>query len=94
MRKFPTTYAVDHNEELVDEPTFLVSNIEWDVDDEDQHNDLCLPDDYYIPLTELLNDDEHLDDIPEKLSIEELKDRVADYLSDKYGFCIRGFVIN
>ena len=42
-----------------------------------------------IPVSELLYDDE----TPENTDMEEIKDRIADYLSDQYGFCVCGFCV-
>lgn len=97
FRKIDTdteTIDVYFDEQLVDEPTFLVTDIEWDVDEEEDNGyeddePLNLPTEYYLPLCELLDDGENIGDV----DIEELKDRIADYLSDNYGFCIRGFAV-
>ena len=77
---------VNWDEQLTDEPTFLITNIQWDTDGEEVED---LPESYYLPFTDLLDDDEGLGDV----SVEELKDRVAHYLSDQFGFCIIGLVI-
>ena len=78
---------VNWDEQLVDDPAFLVTNIDWDTDGKEVED---LPEDYYVLLSELLYNDEELGDV----NVEELKDRVADYLSDKFGWCINGLVIN
>jgi len=59
-----------------------VANIDWDTDE-----DIELPTDVDIPLSELIDDDEDTDDV-------DIGDRVCDYLSDKYGFCVYGFSIS
>lgn len=82
-----TNIDVNWDEQLIDEPTFFISDIEWDTDDEEVED---LPKDYYIPLSELLYDNESLDDV----NIEELEDRIANYLSDKFGWLINALAIN
>ncbi len=77
---------VNWDEELIGEPTFLITDIQWDTDGEERED---LPESCHLPLRDLLDDDEGLGDV----SVEELKDRVADYLSDQFGFCIFGLVI-
>ena len=77
---------VNWDEQLTDEPTFLIKDIQWDTDGEDIDD---LPDAYYIPFSELMDEDEALGDI----DVNDLKDRIADYLSDKFGWCIFGFVV-
>jgi len=74
-------------DEQIAEPCFLVTNIEWDTDGESVDN---LPNDYYIPFTEMMKDGETFDNI----DIEEMKDRIADYLSDEIGWCVKSFTIN
>ena len=70
----------------------FVSDIEWDTDDgyDGEDQELTLPAEIEIPVSELLYEDETQDDIDE----EEIEDRVADYLSDQYGFCVYGFHVN
>lgn len=70
-----------NTEELV----FVVTDIEWDTDGENDD----LPTTINVPIRELLYDGEDLDDV----SIEELKERVGDYISDETGFCHFGFTI-
>ena len=77
---------VDWNEQLIDEPTFYITNIQWDTDEEEIDS---LPESYTIPFSELINENETI----ENISIEELKDRITDYLSDQFGFCILALVI-
>lgn len=74
-------------DEQLAEPTFLVTNIQWDADTED--DDVNLPRSYYIPISELLLNGEELEDV----DTEAVKDRVADYLSDTFGFCVFGMSI-
>ena len=78
---------VNWDEQLIDEPTFLVTDIQWDTDGEEIDD---LPTEYYIPFSDLMYEDEDLGDV----DIDELEDRVADYLSDQFGWCINGLVIN
>jgi len=70
----------------------FVSDIEWDTDDgyDGKNQELTLPAEIEIPVSELLFEDETQDDI----DMEEIEDRVADYLSDQYGFCVYGFHMN
>lgn len=60
-----------------------VSDIVWDTDGENQ-DDMGLPEETVIHVSELLYDDESPDDV----DMDEIADRVVDYLSDHYGFCI------
>lgn len=71
-----------------DDKVFNVSNIDWDVDDESDLEDL--PNELEIDATDLLYSGEKLRDFDD----EELKDRVADYLSDRYGFTINSLSID
>ena len=68
----------------MNEYSFLITNIKWDTDNEEIEG---LPDTYYIPFSNLLIDNECLDNV----DIQELRDRIADYLTDFYGWCIVGF---
>lgn len=75
----------------------LASSIVWDTDDEvwdtddadgdAQAEDLELPEFVNVPVSELLEDGEKEDD----LDREELLDRITDWLSDTYGFCVYSF---
>lgn len=58
-----------------------VTNIDWDVNDEEDEftdKDLDLPGIVILTLKDV-NDDDDMDDI------------IADRLSDKYGFCVNSF---
>ena len=57
-----------------------VTNIDWDTYD-GYEEDVELPTDVDIPLSELIDD-------------VDIGDHVGDYLSDKYGFCVYGFCIS
>ena len=60
----------------------LVSQIIWDTDDVPA--DECgLPENVNVPMAELLESDEREADLDRA----ELLDRIADWLSEKYGFC-------
>ena len=80
---------VDLNEQIA-EPYFIVNGIDWDIDEceEDDFEELSLPESIDIPFNELLHDGEELRDF----SLEDLKDRIADYISDN--FCVYGFSID
>lgn len=67
-----------------DSPYIIVDNIEWDTEGEYVDN---LPDKLYVPYDELLYREESLSDV----DVEELKDRIADYLSNEYGYLVFGF---
>ena len=71
---------------------FFISDIEWDTDDgyDGESQELALPHEIEIPVSELLYEDETPDDI----DTEEIENRIADYLSDQYGFCVYGFHVN
>lgn len=77
---------VDLNEQIA-KPVFLVSHIEWDVDDDDGAG---LPDEFYVPLEDLLDDGEELGEV----EVDKLKDRIANYLSDECGFCVKSFSVS
>ena len=74
------------NESLVDQPKFIVSEIEWDTDEEDVN----LPTEREIPIRYLLYPTECLDNC----DITYVKDRIVEYLTDAYGFCIKSLVID
>lgn len=68
----------------------LVTSIVWDTDDADgdaQAEDLELPEFINVPVSELLEDEEKGAD----LDREELLDRITDWLSNRYGFCIYAY---
>ena len=73
------------NESLVDQPKFIVSEIEWDTDEED----VDLPTEREIPVRYLLYPTECLDNC----DITYVKNRIVEYLTDAYGFCIKSLVI-
>ena len=60
---------------------FMVESILWDTDGEYVEE---LPDTCSIPWEDLLYEGESLDSVEE----EDLKERIADYLSDLYGWCV------
>ena len=73
--------------EVLGGTVITVERIEWDTDGED----VDLPEVVYIDLDDLLYDgetEEILDDY------EEVYERVADYLSGNYGFCMFNFDID
>ena len=73
--------------EILGGTVITVKRIEWDTDGED----VDLPEVVYIDLDDLLYDgetEEILDDC------EEIYDRIADYLSDNYGFCMFNFDVD
>ena len=65
---------------------FYVANIDWDTDN-DYWIKKRLPEKVSIDDFELLYHDEKLSDV----DTEELKDRIADFLSNEYGYCVFGF---
>lgn len=85
-----TDTDVDYNEQLIDEPAFVVSDIKWDIGGEHSKAVARLPKECCIAFSDLLTDEESL----EQVNPEELKDRIADYLLEGYGFCILGYVIH
>ena len=96
--------SVDGEEQLTHGRAFLVSDIEWDTDGEEVE---YLPESCIVPFLSLLAEDEHLDDCavpfpsllmkgehPDDINAadyEEINERITDYLSDSYGFCLSGF---
>ncbi|MBQ1734474.1 MAG: hypothetical protein II038_06295 [Lachnospiraceae bacterium] len=66
---------------------FLVYDIEWDVDEEDEDEDLGLPETMQVPAEDLLLESETIDDIDQ----EELSERISDHISYLTGFCHCGF---
>ena len=62
------------------------SEIEWDTDEEDVN----LPTEREIPIRYLLYPTECLDNC----DIAYVKDRIVEYLTDAYGFCIKSLVID
>lgn len=67
---------------------FLVYDIKWDIDEEDE--DLGLPETMQIPAEELLLEGETLDSI-DQIGQDELSDRISDRISYLTGFCHFGF---
>ena len=63
---------------------FYITDIDWDVDDEDDLR--FLPDHDEVPVSEILRgeDIEDLDDL-------ELDEMLSDYLSDEHGYLVNGF---
>ena len=60
-------------------------DINWDTDGEE----VDLPEEVEIQEEDLLYETER----PEDVDREELHDRIADYLSDKYEFCVFDFYV-
>lgn len=60
----------------------VVSNIDWDYDD-DQHPE-------NLPTTVTIDDPALIPHLAEDIDGE--AENLAEYLSDKYGYCLRGFV--
>ena len=60
-----------------------VTDIDWDVEDEEEREDLGLPVEVVIdePTVEMLED----------VREDNYADSIGDYLSDTYGFCVKGF---
>ena len=65
---------------------FTVSNIDWDTDSD--YDCLDLPSSVKVDCKNLLHPDEKLEDV------DVVKDRVVDFLSDLFGFCINQCVID
>lgn len=85
-----TRVAAIMDESLKDVNYILVTSIVWDTDDADgdaQAEDLELPEFVNVPVSELLEDGEKEAD----LDREELLDRITDWLSNRYGFCIYAY---
>ena len=59
----------------------MASRIHWDTDDEPNDN---LPDTVFIPIENLMYENENANNV----TIEDLYNRVPDYLSDRYGYCV------
>lgn len=59
-----------------------VTNIDWDTDDADP-SELGLPDEVTIDITD--------DNVCLLEEIDGYADNLLDYLSDTYGYCIKGF---
>lgn len=70
------------------EKMIAVSDIVWDTDGENPE-EMGLPMETVIPVSELLYDDESLDDV----DLYDVADRAVDYLSDQYGFCIESLAM-
>lgn len=64
----------------------LMSEIKWDTDGEE----VDLPNSYKIPVSELLFEDEKIEDFEDECGIDLLYDRAVDKLSDIFGWCIFG----
>ena len=60
----------------------MVSNILWDLDEDDPKCDLNLPDGVIIENSpeEML-----------KITDDDYADMISDFLTDSYGFCVKGF---
>lgn len=83
----PHDYCVDTQENLVkyNELFFHVTNIQWDTDGQDPDG-LNLPCEVDIPFSSL--------DRGQGLDWDELTDGIADWLSDKYGFCVINYTFD
>lgn len=71
---------------------YLVTDIEWDTDDEDfdessEDDILELPTTMEVPIEALLEEGETEDNVDD----DDLEERIGDYLSDQTGFCHYGF---
>ena len=66
-------------------PEFIVTDIQWDTDGEETD----LPDSCHIPFDDLTE----YGYLTEEYSLESLKDNIANYLSDMYDYCVRGFSV-
>lgn len=69
---------------------FVVSDIQWELDPEDKGESLDLPSEVRIVKELLLHPGETEGDV----DTDELQDRIADHLSDTYGYLVRGFAID
>ena len=82
----------DSNESLkqikedVNRDLIHIRNIEWDTDGEEVES---LPISVDIPVFEILDSNESLEDLSE----DDLEERLANFLSDEFGFLVFGFSI-
>ncbi|ADL36073.1 hypothetical protein bpr_II134 (plasmid) [Butyrivibrio proteoclasticus B316] len=67
-------------------------NIKWEVDDEDIEAGIDLPSEVDLPA-EIAEDPDYKNAKPGTWQYQSLLDSVENYLSDEYGFCHDGFVI-
>jgi len=63
--------------------TVIVTDIVWDLDDEDQDSRLATEDEIDIPRTFKMKIDDDLGC--------DYEDIIADKLSDEFGFCVKSF---
>lgn len=61
-----------------------IHNIEWDVDEENELEDLPIEVELEVP------EDKYLSDL-EEYGPDGIYEEVSNWLSDEYGFCHRGF---
>lgn len=61
-----------------------IQSIVWDTDGEA----VDLPDSYMLPVSDLLDDDESMDDFTDDADKVVLYDRAVDKLSDIFGWCV------
>lgn len=66
---------------------YRVTHIDWDTDGES----VDLPSHVDIPISKLLYYGETIRKDADYEELEELEDRIADYLSNEYGWCVNGF---
>ena len=72
------------DESLVDQPKFIVSEIEWDT----AGKNFDLPTELEIPVSHLLYPTE------DNCDIAYVKNRIVEHLTDAFGFCIKSLVID
>lgn len=89
FRKFQnvstSSFTNDADTAFNKKPEFIVTDIQWDTDGEKTD----LPDSCHI----LFDDLTEYGYLTEEYSLESLKDNIANYLSDMYDYCVRGFSV-
>ena len=73
---------------LTERKTFVITDIDWDIDDDLDPETLNLPERLVYVRPQLFGENET------SFTKEELIDRIAELTSKRFGFCMNGFVIN
>jgi len=86
----------EDEEDALEGAEFYVDNIIWDKDVEDDeeiddiYEDLDLPEFVTIPFDEIFDDPHDFYDY----SVEEVEEKVMDYLTEEYGYCVESCTID
>ena len=79
-------HTVEGLGQKIEGPEYICSNIDWDIDDDD----IDLPETVIVSKAELVGKG-YVSPSDDQADVQE---KIVDYLSDRYGYCIRGLSIS